>query len=91
MVPGSCGGLSPGSWVALAWLPWSGLGSLAPEVAARVPPSAGDAWRFNVFRIKRPNGPAEPERGAVYAAWSTPDGPSFHEPAAFRVMEFLPG
>ena len=91
VVPGSCGGLTPGSWVALAWLPWSGLGSLGPEVAARVPPSAGDAWRFNVFRIKRPHGPAEPERDAVYAAWSTPEGPSFHEPAAFRSMEFSPG
>ena len=91
VVPGSCGGLTPGSWVALAWLPWSGLGSLGPEVSARVPPSAGDAWRFNVFRIKRPHGPAEPERDAVYAAWSTPEGPSFHEPAAFRSMEFSPG
>ena len=90
VVPGSCGGLTPGSWVALAWLPWSGLGSLSPEVAERVPPAAGDAWRFNVFRIKRPHGPAEPERDAVYAAWSTPDGPSFHEPAAFRSMEFSP-
>jgi hypothetical protein len=55
-----------------------------------VPPAAGDAWQFNVFRIKRPHGPAEPEREAVYAAWSTPDGPSFHEPAAFRRMEFSP-
>ena len=90
VVPGSCGGLTPGSWVALAWLPWSGLGSLGAEVAARVPPSAGDAWRFNVFRIKRPHGPSEPERDAVYAAWSAPDGPSFHEPAAFRRMEFSP-
>jgi hypothetical protein len=90
VVPGSCGGLTPGGWVALAWLPWSGLGSLAPEVAARVPPAAGDAWQFNVFRIKRPHGPADPERDAVYAAWSTPDGPSFHEPAAFRRMEFSP-
>ena len=55
-----------------------------------MPPAAGDRWHFNVFRIKRPNGPAEPERDAVYAAWSTPAGPSFHEPAAFRVMEFAP-
>ena len=91
VVPGSCGGLTPGSWVALAWLPWSGLGSLGAEVAARVPPSAGDAWRFNVFRIKRPHGPAEPERDAIYAAWSTPEGPSFHDPAAFRAMEFSAG
>jgi hypothetical protein len=89
VVPGSCGGLTSSSWVALAWLPWIGLPSLAPEVAACVPPAAGDAWLFNVFRIKRPHGPAEPEREAVYAAWSTPDGPSFHEPSAFRRMEFV--
>lgn len=91
VVPGSCGGLTSGSWVALAWLPWSGLRSLAPDVSARVPPAAGDAWLFNVFRIKRPHGPAEPERDAIYAAWSTPDGPSFHEPSAFRGLEFLAG
>jgi hypothetical protein len=90
VIPGSCEGMTAGSWAALAWLPWSGLGSMAPEVAASVPPAAGDAWRFNVFRIKRPHGPAEPERDAIYAAWSTPEGPSFHEPAAFRRMEFLP-
>ncbi|MFO7693233.1 MAG: carbohydrate-binding family 9-like protein [Vicinamibacterales bacterium] len=90
VVPGSCSGLTPGGWVALAWLPWNGLASLGPEVAARVPPAPGDAWQFNVFRIKRPNGPADPERDAVYAAWSTPGGPSFHEPAAFRRMEFSP-
>jgi hypothetical protein len=90
VVPGSCGGLTPGSWVALAWLPWSGLQSMAPEVTPRVPPSPGDAWRFNVFRIKRPHGPSEPERDAIYAAWSAPEGPSFHEPGAFRRMEFLP-
>ena len=91
VVPGSCGGLTSSSWVALAWLPWSGLGSLDPHVAERLPPSAGDAWRFNVFRIKRPFGPEEPERDAVYAAWSTPEGPSFHEPKAFRRLEFSPG
>jgi hypothetical protein len=37
-----------------------------------------------VFRIKRPGGPDQPERDAVYAAWSVPDGPSFHDPTAFR-------
>ncbi|HOG30331.1 MAG TPA: carbohydrate-binding family 9-like protein [Vicinamibacterales bacterium] len=88
VVPGACGGLAPGSWVALAWLPWPGLAGMCPEVAAAVPPAPGDRWRFNVFRIKRPNGPAEPERGAVYAAWSTPPGPSFHDPSAFRTMAF---
>jgi len=88
VVPGSCGGLSTGSWVALAWLPWSGLRGMAAEVDGLIPPRTGDRWRFNVFRIKRPHGPAEPERDAIYAAWSPPAGPSFHEPAAFRDLVF---
>ena len=81
----------PGSqpaWTATACLPWSGLAGLSDEAALRVPPRGGDRWRFNVFRIKRPHGPAEPERDAIYAAWSVPDGPSFHAPAAFRDLVF---
>ncbi|MCX6553262.1 MAG: carbohydrate-binding family 9-like protein, partial [Acidobacteria bacterium] len=88
VVPGSCGGLSSQSWVALAWMPWKGLAGMAPQIDPRVPPQPGDRWRFNVFRIKRPHGPAEPERDAIYAAWSPPDGPSFHAPAAFRSLVF---
>jgi hypothetical protein len=81
-------GTGPGSWTAIAWLPWSGLRSLSNEAARRLPPQAGDAWRFNVFRIKRPGGSANPEHGAIYAAWSVPDGPSFHVPAVFREFVF---
>ena len=44
----------------------------------------GDRWRFNLFRIKRPGGAANPERDAVYSAWSVPDGPSFHATDRFR-------
>jgi hypothetical protein len=88
VVPGSCGGLSSDSWVALAWLPWDGLRGMAAEVDAVLPPKAGDRWQFNVFRIKRPNGPHDSELGAIYAAWSVPDGPSFHAPAAFRDLVF---
>lgn len=88
VVPGSCEGLSPESWTALAWLPWSGLVTLSAATAEMVPPRPGDRWRFNVFRIKRPHGPAEPERDALYAAWSVPSGPSFHDPAAFRELVF---
>jgi len=88
VIPGAAFGLPAGSWTAIAWLPWSGLRTMTPLVAACVPPTPGDAWRFNVFRIKRPHGPAEPERGAIYAAWSTPEGPSFHAPAFFRDLVF---
>jgi hypothetical protein len=88
VIPGSCEGLTAGSWAALVWLPWSGLRSLSPEVAAAVPPSPQRNWRFNVFRIKRPGGASAPEEGAIYAAWSAPDGPTFHAPAFFRTLAF---
>ena len=88
VIPGSAFGLPTGSWTALAWLPWAGLAPMAAGVTPLVPPKAGDAWKFNVFRIKRPRGPVEPEREAVYAAWSPPDGPSFHAPAFFRDFVF---
>lgn len=76
-------------WVATARLPWAGLRSLYPSGAVGLPPRPGQAWRFNVFRIKRPGGPLRPADGAVLAAWSRPAGPSFHDPAAFRPMTFL--
>jgi hypothetical protein len=45
---------------------------------------------MNVFRIKRPGGPADPEHGAIYAAWSVPpSGPSFHAPDSFRELVFV--
>lgn len=76
-------------WVATARLPWAGLRSLYPSGAVGLPPSPGQAWQFNVFRIKRPGGPSRPQDGAVLAAWSRPAGPSFHDPAAFRPLTFL--
>lgn len=88
VIPGAAFGLPGGSWAALAWLPWSGLATMTPAFSPLVPPANGDAWRFNVFRIKRPHGPSEPERDAIYAAWSPPDGPSFHAPASFRDLIF---
>ena len=75
-------------WTALARLPWSGLRSLYPAGRVGLPPAPDDAWRFNVFRVKRPGGPGRPEDGAIYAAWSRPSGPSFHDPAAFRPLVF---
>ena len=75
-------------WTAVALLPWSDLATLH-ETEVSFPPLPGDRWKFNVFRIKRPGGPEDPERDAIYAAWSEPPGASFHEPEAFRDMEFV--
>ena len=76
-------------WTALARLPWTGLRSLYPDPRVVLPPQPGQTWQFNVFRIKRPGGPARPHEGVVLAAWSRPAGPSFHDPAAFRGVTFL--
>jgi hypothetical protein len=76
------------NWTALARLPWTGLRSLYPAPAVGLPPGPGEAWRFNVFRIKRPGGRTQPQEAAVLAAWSKPAGPSFHDPAAFRPLLF---
>jgi hypothetical protein len=48
----------------------------------------GDEWHFNAFRIKRPGGPDRPEDDVLYAAWSVPDGPTFHAPSFFRRLVF---
>jgi hypothetical protein len=77
-------------WCAIAWMPFSDFATLAPVVAERMPARGGDVWHFNAFRIKRPGGPARPEDGAIYAAWSVPDGPTFHAPLAFRPLVFEP-
>jgi hypothetical protein len=75
-------------WTALAILPWRGFVSSAPR--ATLPPRPRDRWRFNVFRIERPGGRAEPERGALFLAWSPTGQPTFHVPSAFRTFVFLP-
>ncbi len=78
----------PPGWIATAALPFAGLRSLPVPDAIRIPPAAGDHWRFNVFRIKRPNGPIRPKDGAILAAWSPTGTPSFHVPAAFQPFMF---
>jgi Carbohydrate family 9 binding domain-like len=75
-------------WTAVSFFPWSGFRSLSSASAAKVPPKAGDRWRFNVFRLERPHGKADPEKDLVAAAWSPPGEPSFHVPAAFRDFVF---
>ncbi len=77
-------------WCAIAHMPFDDFATLSPRVAACLPVKDGDVWHFNAFRIKRPAGPATPDEGAIYAAWSVPDGPTFHAPLAFRPMVFEP-
>lgn len=76
-------------WTAVACMPFADFATLSPRVADLLPVEPGDAWHFNVFRIKRPHGPEEPERDAIYAAWSLPEGGSFHAPDAFRPLRFV--
>jgi hypothetical protein len=79
-------------WTAVGRLPWAGLRSLYPaDGAVALPPQPAAVWRFNVFRIKRPGGPQAPDEGVVYAAFSRPAGPSFHDPAAFRPLRMAGG
>lgn len=75
-------------WTATAFLPWQGLRPLPAAAHVALPPKPGDAWRFNVFRIKRPGGPRSPEKDAVFAAWSPPSVQSFHDAGAFRPLVF---
>jgi hypothetical protein len=82
----SGGDAGPDGWTATAAMPWRDFASLPTSVA--LPPRAGDRWRFNVYRIKRPHGPDRPEEQVVYAAWSPTGGPSFHVPDAFRDFIF---
>lgn len=73
-------------WTATARVPWEGLRPITDGV--RVPPRAGDVWSFNVFRIKRPGGPARPAENVVLSAWSPTGAPSFHVPSAFGSLVF---
>ncbi len=86
-VPGPDG--KPVRWVATAFAPWTGFAKLPVDAGVALPPRPGDVWGFNVFRIERPNGPAEPRKGNVSVAWSPTGKPSFHVPDAFRRFTFV--
>lgn len=76
-------------WTATALLPWPGFRALPSAEGLALPPRPGDAWRFNVFRIDRPGGKANPEKDAVFAAWSPPSVKTFHDASAFRDFVFV--
>ncbi len=75
-------------WTGTAFVPWSALRAKAPAATA-LPPRPGDRWRFNVYRIERPNGPAEPAKDPVLLPWAPTGKATFHVPQAFREIEFL--
>jgi hypothetical protein len=77
-------------WVALAFIPWNAFRSLPSSRKIALPPKPGDAWRFNLFRIKRPGGPQAPEKDALLLAWSKVPARSFHVPEVFRDLVFEP-
>lgn len=85
-------GNDPGGWTGIIRLPWRGLHSLpsVKEGRASAPPAAGDRWRFNLYRIERPHGPADPGKDAIFAAWSPTGKTTFHHPPVFRPMVFSP-
>jgi len=80
-------------WTAVAWLPWNGFiadsqhaGAAMTSPAQAPQARAGDRWFFNVFRIERPGGAADPQRDALLLAWSPTGRASFHVREAFREM-----
>jgi arylsulfatase A-like enzyme len=78
----------PTGWSVVAVLPWSALAAKAPS-GASLPPRAGDRWRFNAYRIERPGGPSDPEKGVLNLPWAPTGQHSFHVPEAFRELEFV--
>lgn len=84
-------GTDPGGWTAILHLPWGGFASLEPvrEGRAKAPPSAGDVWRVNLFRIERPGGPSAPAKDAIFAAWSPSGKTTFHYPPRFGYFRFV--
>ena len=88
-------GAGAAAWAAaqrIRWgfIPWTSLAAKAPASTA-LPPKPGDRWRFNVYRIERPGGPADPEKGVLNLAWAPTGQHSFHVPEAFREIEFAEG
>ena len=74
-------------WTVVGFVPWAALAAKAPAGTA-LPPRVGDRWRFNVYRIERPGGPAAPENGVLNLPWAPTGQHSFHVPEAFREIEF---
>ena len=75
-------------WTALARLPWEGLGTLSGRLLRGCRQSRRLPGTSMFSASSAPGGPKAPGDGAVFAAWSVPDGQSFHVPAKFRPFKF---
>jgi hypothetical protein len=75
-------------WSGTMFVPWSGFRPLPSAANVSLPPKAGDRWRFNVYRIERPQGKKKPAEGAIFAFWSPTGEESFHVPQSFQHFEF---
>jgi len=75
-------------WTGTMFVPWMGFRPLPSAANVFLPPKGGDRWRFNVYRIERPNGRKKPREGAIFSSWSPTGEDSFHVPRAFQIFEF---
>ena len=75
-------------WTGTMFVPWSGFRPLPSAANVSLPPKAGERWRFNVYRIERPQGKKKPAEGAIFASWSTTGEDSFHVSQSFQLFEF---
>jgi hypothetical protein len=74
-------------WTGLLFVPWEAFRPLPSAANVSLPPKAGDRWRFNVYRIERPDR-KKPQEGAIFASWSPVGEGTFHVPAVFQTFEF---
>jgi len=75
-------------WTGVVFVPWTAFRPLPSAANVSLPPKPGDRWRFNVFRIERPNGRKRPREGAIFSSWAPTGEGSFHVPQAFQGFEF---
>jgi hypothetical protein len=76
-------------WTGVMFVPWSAFRPLPSAANISLPPKPGDRWRFNVYRIERPN-KKRPQEGAIFAPWSETGEEGFHVPESFQSFEFSP-
>jgi len=76
-------------WDARLVLPWDGFESLPSSAGRRYPPTPGEWFRFNVFRIERPGGAASPRENVLFMPYIPTGDASFHVPRVFQRFVFV--